>query len=171
MEEVNSSIYESVDVIKDQGKYEDLAEFSRPHIPENPEYQKLFTSNDLGRNENGEMEPTLGNQERLHQVSTLRWNYSDESSRWLVDEQEDIYKKISQIPEELSELTVDDVGHVLKCLHMEGYVKIFEEEMVDGPILKDLDLESLQSLNVTFFHAKKLLKFVNGWRPRKGQQI
>ena len=94
-------------------------------------------------------------------------NFGDDTRRLLHNQTENNYKRISQIPADLSELTVSDVGQVLKCLQMENYAKTFKKEMIDGPMLKDLDLQTLESLNVTLFHAKKLTKFIYGWRPRE----
>ncbi|XP_028407364.1 uncharacterized protein LOC114529988 [Dendronephthya gigantea] len=81
-------------------------------------------------------------------------------------EKEEIYEAIAKYPLDLSGLNVEAVGKLLVCLQMEKYVEIFKEEMIDGRMLSDMDKESLQSLNVSPFHVKKLLNFIGGWRPK-----
>ena len=48
---------------------------------------------------------------------------------------------------------------------MACYKEVFQRELVDGEMLKDLDEESLESLGVDNFHIKKLMMFIDGWRP------
>lgn len=79
----------------------------------------------------------------------------------------ELYGRMSRLPDDLSSLTVEDVGMLLVDLHMEHYVETFEEEMTDGDILKGMDLDTLLSLNIDLFHSKKLLKFIKGWRPAR----
>ena len=76
-----------------------------------------------------------------------------------------IYETLSRIPHDLSPMTTTEVGEVLTYLGMECYVIKFADEMIDGEMLQSMDQESLESLDVTKFHTKKLLKFVGGWRP------
>ena len=81
-------------------------------------------------------------------------------------ETEDPYAVVAKIPQDLSRLTVNDVSALLSNLKMDCYVKTFQDEMVDGSLLKSLDEEALQSLEVSAFHTKKLTRFINGWRPK-----
>lgn len=178
---MESSIYES-----DDGEYQDVAyyrtelgseetraqtEYEIPEGPCPPAEDLQVPPNFDARKRISEI--SIASQE--NEVSTpTNWqisgNFSDEWRDLLFDEKEDIYKRIAFIPKDLSELTVNDIGEVLMCLHMQSYVATFEDEQIDGAILKDLDLPSLESLNVSKFHGKKLIKFVGGWRPQKGQR-
>ncbi|XP_028407366.1 uncharacterized protein LOC114529990 [Dendronephthya gigantea] len=81
-------------------------------------------------------------------------------------EKEEICEAIAKYPLNLSGLNVEAVGKLLVCLQMEKYVEIFKKEMIDGRMLSDIDKESLQSLDVSPFHVKKLLSFIGGWRPK-----
>ena len=81
----------------------------------------------------------------------------------------DIATAISLIPNDLSCLSVKGVGNVLKDLHMECYISTFENELVDGEMLRSLDRMSLESLNVSDFHIMKLMKVQEGWRPNVQQ--
>lgn len=80
-------------------------------------------------------------------------------------ETEDPYAAVARIPQDLSGLSVSEVSQLLKHLRMECYAERFAEEMIDGKLLKSLQDDELQSLNVSSFHCKKLVKFINGWRP------
>ena len=80
---------------------------------------------------------------------------------------EDLNGELVRIPHDLSPLTVYEVAQLLKNLHMNCYVKTFETEKIDGKLLKHLQEEDLQSLNVSSFHVKKMVKFINGWRPKQ----
>lgn len=76
------------------------------------------------------------------------------------------YAVVARVPQDLSSLTVNDVSALLSNLNMGCYVKKFQNEMIDGNLLKSLDEEELQSLDVSAFHIKKLTRFINGWRPK-----
>ena len=68
----------------------------------------------------------------------------------------------------VEDLTVHEVGLLLDQLNLSQYRRIFEQEQVDGKMLKDLNKEMLQScFKMNAFHAKKLEKaIVDNWRPK-----
>ena len=82
-----------------------------------------------------------------------------------VSEKEEIYQAIARIPQDLTGLSVEDVCKLLEYLGMDCYIKTFAKELVDGDMLTSMDRESLESLNMSAFHVKKLIKFIEGWRP------
>ena len=90
---------------------------------------------------------------------------TEEVRRIPVDKDQSSFLTLSEVPQDLSVLSVEDVGRVLRCLNMHKYVETFAKESVDGRFLASLELEHLNALNVGSFHAKKLLSFINGWRP------
>lgn len=77
------------------------------------------------------------------------------------------YANVSRIPLDLSCLSVQGVAQLLKNLHMDRYVQTFEDELIDGNLLKKLKESDLESLKVSSFHSTKLMEFIKGWRPRK----
>ncbi|XP_028407365.1 uncharacterized protein LOC114529989 [Dendronephthya gigantea] len=79
---------------------------------------------------------------------------------------EEIYQAIATYPSDLSSLNVGAVGRLLNYLGMEKHVELFADELIDGSMLASMDRKSLQSLNVDSFHVTKLLKFIDGWRPK-----
>lgn len=87
------------------------------------------------------------------------------SSPLPVTESKEVCGKMTKFPNDLSGLSVEDVSELLRSLHMDCYVGMFVEEMVDGEMLLNMDQESLESLNMKAFHVKKLMKFIEGWRP------
>ena len=60
---------------------------------------------------------------------------------------------------------MSQIAELLSELNMACYKEVFQRELVDGEMLKDLDEESLESLGVDNFHIKKLMMFIDGWRP------
>ena len=69
-------------------------------------------------------------------------------------------------PDDLSCLSVSQVGECLRKLNMEKHVDMFESKQIDGELFLTLDEELLSSLGVnSAFEMKKIMKFINGWRP------
>ena len=74
--------------------------------------------------------------------------------------------EFSVFSQDLKDLPVEGVVECLTNLHMGQYAEIFQRNLIDGQLLMELDLESLSHLGVrNQLHQKKLLKFINGWRP------
>ena len=71
-------------------------------------------------------------------------------------------------PQDLKDLSVAGVVECLRNLHMGQYAEMFQRNLIDGQLLMELDRGSLSCLGVrNQFHQDKLLKFINGWRPRR----
>lgn len=81
------------------------------------------------------------------------------------EDKQAIYEAIAKFPQDITGLSVADVGRLLKYLGMGNYVQTFERELIDGSMLATMDQESMESLDMTVFHVKKLLRFIGGWRP------
>ena len=78
--------------------------------------------------------------------------------------------EFSVLSQDLKDLPVEGVVECLTNLHMEQYAELFQRELIDGQLLTELDLESLSHLGVRNpLHQKKILKFINGWRPNTSQ--
>ena len=75
---------------------------------------------------------------------------------------------VLDIPSDISELTVDQVGQCLRQLHLEKHVDVFQQQDVDGQLLTSLDEDILVTdFAMSRFNALKLMKFAReGWRPR-----
>ena len=74
--------------------------------------------------------------------------------------------KCSVFSEDLKDLSVTGVVECLGNLYMGQYAELFQRNLIDGNLLMELDSESLSHLGVRNpLHQKKLLKFINGWRP------
>ena len=71
-------------------------------------------------------------------------------------------------PDDISCLTVAEVGVCLKKLNLGKYVQTFESKQIDGDMLTSLtDEASLKSLGVSeMFDRRKMLRFIQGWRPK-----
>ena len=79
---------------------------------------------------------------------------------------ENPYDLIAKVPLDLSGLSVTDVSNILKNLNMAQYSERFENELIDGDLLKQLGKSDLESFHMESFHCKKLLNFIQGWRPQ-----
>jgi hypothetical protein len=73
--------------------------------------------------------------------------------------------KTNVLPKNLSGLSVKDVTKILCVLDLERYAGIFEEELIDGAMLESMDEEILKSIGMKPFHVKRIIRFINGWRP------
>ena len=70
-------------------------------------------------------------------------------------------------PDDLSSLSVSEVGDCLRNLNMERHVDTFEGNLIDGEMLLTLNEQLLSSLGVSnMFEQKKIIKFIHGWRPK-----
>ncbi|XP_019632644.1 PREDICTED: uncharacterized protein LOC109476182 isoform X3 [Branchiostoma belcheri] len=78
---------------------------------------------------------------------------------------EKMFSSLSDVPTELSQLSIKQVSHCLQLLNMAEYVPRFERDQVDGNLMCDLDQEMLTEMGVSRVHSMKLKKFINGWRP------
>lgn len=59
----------------------------------------------------------------------------------------------------------EEIEKGLKDLQLGHHCEKFNESQVDGSLLVDLDEAVLRDLGLTAFEARKLRKFVFGWRP------
>ena len=74
--------------------------------------------------------------------------------------------EFSVFSKNLKDLPVEGVAECLTSLNMGQYAETFQRNLIDGQLLMELDLESLSHLGVrNSLHQKKILKFINGWRP------
>ncbi|XP_057307206.1 uncharacterized protein LOC130645283 [Hydractinia symbiolongicarpus] len=67
---------------------------------------------------------------------------------------------------EITTYTVDQVLSLVGKLKLSKYIPKFKKEMINGKMLTDLDeSDSVNTLGLTKFEARKLHKFIRGWRP------
>ena len=59
----------------------------------------------------------------------------------------------------------DEIEKALNDLQLGHHAEKFNESQIDGSLLFDLDEAVLRDLGLTLFEARKLRKFVFGWRP------
>ncbi|XP_014786267.1 uncharacterized protein LOC106880706 isoform X2 [Octopus bimaculoides] len=73
-------------------------------------------------------------------------------------------------PDNISSLSVQDVSRSLRYIGMKDrVVKRFANEQIDGQMLASLDWKLLQDgfPELNTLEVKKIIDFVNGWRPKK----
>lgn len=75
-------------------------------------------------------------------------------------------------PDDLRNLSVSRVSECLRLLNMGEHVETFESEQIDGELLITLNEDALPYLGVSNkFQQRKLLKFIQGWRPERNDQL
>lgn len=73
-------------------------------------------------------------------------------------------------PEDLSSLTVEEVAMSLRYIGMKDQIAVgFSKEQVDGKLLGEMDNHLLKEgfPNMNSLERKKVLDFVQGWRPKR----
>jgi len=90
---------------------------------------------------------------------TIAIHMSSAAPRWTT---------LSDVPDDVTSLTVEDVVDCLRLLSLHKYVDVFRHEQIDGTLLTSLDQQMLiQEFHFNPFHALKLVKFAcHGWRPK-----
>lgn len=66
----------------------------------------------------------------------------------------------------VEDMSVEELGNVLKYLKLESHVDSFRSNLIDGCLLCNLSTEEVTDVGLSRFEAKKLFQFVNGWRPK-----
>ncbi len=79
---------------------------------------------------------------------------------------ENPYELIAKVPLDLSGLSIAEVSDILKNLNMGQYAERFEDELIDGNLLKQLKEADLEAFQMQSLHRTKLLNFIGGWRPQ-----
>ena len=76
------------------------------------------------------------------------------------------FTSLQEIPEDISHLSVGQMGDCLRLLQMEYHVEDFKRKQIDGKLLVTIDAFMLQQeFGMSLFHANKLMQFCQGWRP------
>ena len=75
------------------------------------------------------------------------------------------YSIVEQSSKEISTWNMQDVSNCLQDLKLGKFTSVFNDSMVDGQLLLDLDESVLRDLGLNLFEARKLRKFIFGWRP------
>ena len=92
-----------------------------------------------------------------------------ESRRTSYEESQQIsIKTIKDIPDDVSQISVDEVSDCLRLLNLGNIVNEFREKQVDGSLMTSLDVQTLvDCFSMPRFDAVKLEKFFNSnWRPK-----
>ena len=68
---------------------------------------------------------------------------------------------------EVKMLKLSDVIELLQKLNLSRHKNIFKNHIVTGPLLIDSNEETFTEMGTTKFEARKLYKYIRGWRPRE----
>ena len=76
-----------------------------------------------------------------------------------------------QVPKDIEDLTVSQIGDCLRLLKLDKHVNDFEEIQIDGALLNALSAEMLHhELGISLLKATKLKQFCQGWRPKEDKK-
>ena len=78
---------------------------------------------------------------------------------------QNFYDSVHQSTNEIATWDMEDVAQCLTDLLLSNFIEVFSDSQVDGKLLLDLDESVLKDLGLSAFEARKLRKFVFGWRP------
>eukprot|EP00111_Clytia_hemisphaerica_P006548 TCONS_00018963-protein len=68
---------------------------------------------------------------------------------------------------EIRQLNEDGVCRVLETLNFYDFKDIFTQNQINGELLLDLEIDDLvNDLKLSLFQAKKIVKYIKGWRPQ-----
>eukprot|EP00794_Sanderia_malayensis_P012697 gene12697-13999_t len=81
------------------------------------------------------------------------------------------YESLKASEAELRSWGPEEIEKVLKDLQLHKYIDKFIESQVDGSLLIELDEAVLRDLGLNLFEARKLRKFVFGWRPDSSRDV
>ncbi|XP_057311459.1 uncharacterized protein LOC130649227 [Hydractinia symbiolongicarpus] len=100
-----------------------------------------------------------------HEYASLIYSRMTTTPRFHDDSQK---KEIESITE-IEAFSMDQVQCLLTELKLSKYVSIFKTEMINGKLLARLDEENdmVATLGMTRFEARKLHKYIRGWRLKK----
>ena len=71
-----------------------------------------------------------------------------------------------EIPEQLENLSVDEVSHLLVKFNLAEFVHVFTGNQVDGSMLVSMDTDDMRALGMNAFQSRKLKRLTEGWRPK-----
>ena len=66
--------------------------------------------------------------------------------------------------EKLKLFSIEQVGQVLNTLKLSKYKDSFKKQLINGQLLFNLSEEAFREMKLTHFEARKLYKYVHGWR-------
>ena len=77
------------------------------------------------------------------------------------------FSSLQEVPKDISQLSVGQVGDCLCLLQMGNHVEDFKRMQIDGTLLVTVDSFMLQQeFGMSLFYANKLMQFCRGWRPK-----
>lgn len=69
-------------------------------------------------------------------------------------------------PVEVRQMSVGELGKILKELKLEKHVNTFEENLIDGHLLCMLTDQELKDIGLNGFEIRKITSYKEGWRPK-----
>ena len=94
---------------------------------------------------------------------------SDDYDYTVASDDEEIQPKESLTQQislsKIESLTNNEVLNLLKKMSLNHHIEYFHSKKINGELLANFSESNLTALNLTDFEARKLYKYINGWRP------
>lgn len=137
----------------------------------------LWSANDSNDSNNNTNVEIKSNQEEAYKneyrTDFLENMYSSTSSNSSSPEENRISPlTTAQIKsrEEIRKLNEDGVIGILEILKLKEFKETFQENQINGELLLVLEQSDLVELNMSLFQAKKIVKYIKGWRPESTER-
>ena len=113
------------------------------------------------------LKSTYGIHNHKHIYESIIYAQMNKVRRSSMNIDDPLKQKELQSLTEVEMLKLHDVIELLQKLNLSRHKKIFKDHIVTGTLLKDSDEETFTEMGTTKFEARKLYKYIRGWRPKE----
>eukprot|EP00795_Rhopilema_esculentum_P005092 gene5092-209_t len=168
-EEIPGDTYVSMDIIDGVRRTLGATKSSAPRKRSLTRVRSAASPPPLPENHPLERRHTFSNKLRSSKAVQSRVKLEQGSSTHERDNFRKFYDNMKKSQLELLTSGVENVGVILSTIKLEKHKKKFKENQIDGKLLADLDEAVFKDMGLTPFEARKLRKYVFGWRPESEQ--
>ena len=164
-EEIPGDTYVSMDIIDGVRRTLGATKSSAPRKRSLTRVRSAASPPPLPENHPLERRHTFSNKLRSSKAVQSRVKLEQGPSTHERDNFRKFYDNMKKSQLELLTSGVESVGEILSTIKLQKYKTKFEENQIDGKLLVDLDEAVFKDMGLTPFEARKLRKYVFGWRP------
>ena len=117
--------------------------------------------------EDSSQKSTDGIFSRKHLYETIKIDYMNKVRRPSLNIDDPLKERELKSLSEVKMLKLPDVIKLLQKLNLSKHNNIFKDHIVTGSLLIDSNEETFTEMGTTKFEARKLYKYIRGWRPKE----
>lgn len=117
--------------------------------------------------EDSSQKSTDGIFSRKHLYETIKIDYMNKVRRHSLNIDDPLKERELKSLSEVKMLKLPDVIKLLQKLNLSKHNNIFKDHIVTGSLLIDSNEETFTEMGTTKFEARKLYKYIRGWRPKE----